>query len=73
MLNDGLLGSTATCYPASFERDFGWTCWWVYVGCFGPVEKLAIMPIQQSSITLFWICSFQWHLVYKLTNTPIVA
>jgi hypothetical protein len=43
----------------AFVRDFGWTCWWTYVGCFGPVEKISIMPIQQSSITLFWVCSSQ--------------
>eukprot|EP00978_Attheya_sp_CCMP212_P008946 scaffold21101_cov56-Attheya_sp.AAC.6 len=24
-------------------RDFGWTHWWTYVGCFGPVEKISIM------------------------------
>eukprot|EP00978_Attheya_sp_CCMP212_P002649 scaffold5432_cov49-Attheya_sp.AAC.2 len=28
-------------------------------GMFGPVEKIPIMPIQQSSITLFWACSIQ--------------
>ena len=43
----------------AFVRDFGWTCWWTYVGCFGPVEKISIMPIQQSSVTLFWVCSTQ--------------
>eukprot|EP00978_Attheya_sp_CCMP212_P023064 scaffold69822_cov50-Attheya_sp.AAC.1 len=43
-------------------------CWWslcnpgywdLDVGCFGPVEKISIMPIQQSSIALFWVCSIQ--------------
>eukprot|EP00978_Attheya_sp_CCMP212_P005698 scaffold12798_cov43-Attheya_sp.AAC.2 len=66
MLDDGLLGSTCY-YPATvavaFVHYFGWTCWWTYVGCFGPVEKISIMPIampmQQSSITLFWVCSIQ--------------
>eukprot|EP00978_Attheya_sp_CCMP212_P015208 scaffold39174_cov30-Attheya_sp.AAC.3 len=59
MLDDGLLGST--CYPSllAFVPDFGWTCWWTYVRCFGQGEKNSIMPIQQSSIALFWVCSIQ--------------
>ena len=54
ILDDGLLGSRLRAILLAFVRDFGWTCWWTYVGCFGPVEKISIMPIQQSSITLVW-------------------
>ena len=33
----------------AFVRDFGWTCWWTYVGCFGPVELISIRLYQYNN------------------------